>query len=79
MNCRASRVGAGSAQPADCRQHHITRWLAWRGGYSVFWLSGVATAPQQFAASDFAESTGTVNTNGSVLLHGVTTGLEARW
>jgi hypothetical protein len=57
----------------------ITRWLAWRAGYSVFWLSGVATAPQQFAASDFAESTGTVNTNGSVLLHGVTTGLEARW
>ena len=57
----------------------ITRWLAWRAGYSVFWLSGVATAPQQFAASDLAESTGTVNTNGSVLLHGVTTGLEARW
>lgn len=57
----------------------ITRWLAWRAGYSVFWLSGVATAPQQFATSDLAESTGTVATNGSVLLHGVTTGLEARW
>jgi len=57
----------------------ITRWLAWRAGYSVFWLSGVATAPQQFAASDLAASTGSVNTNGSVLLHGVTTGLEARW
>ena len=57
----------------------ITRWLAWRAGYSVFWLSGVATAPQQFAASDLAEGTGSVNTNGSVLLHGVTTGLEARW
>jgi len=57
----------------------ITRWLAWRAGYSVFWLSGVATAPQQFAATDLVESTGSVNTNGSVLLHGVTTGLEARW
>jgi len=57
----------------------ITRWLAWRAGYSVFWLSGVATAAQQFAATDLVENTGSVNTNGSVLLHGVTTGLEARW
>jgi len=57
----------------------ITRWLAWRAGYSVYWLSGVATAQQQLNASDFATSTGKVNTAGSVLLHGVTTGLEARW
>ena len=57
----------------------ITRWLSWRAGYSVFWLAGVATAPQQFDASDLSAGTGTVNTDGSVLLHGVTTGLEARW
>jgi len=57
----------------------VTRWLSWRAGYSVFWLAGVATAPQQFAVSDISAGTGTIDTDGSVLLHGVTTGLEARW
>jgi hypothetical protein len=58
----------------------ITNWLAWRAGYSVFWLSGVAVAPEQFPLNNFGgtEPT-TINTNGSVLLHGVTTGIEARW
>ena len=57
----------------------ITKWLAWRAGYSVFWLSGVATAPQQFPLNNFGDGTATINTNGSVMLHGVTTGIEARW
>jgi hypothetical protein len=59
----------------------LTKWLSLRAGYTVFWLSGVATAPQQFSATDLVATppTATVNTNGSVLLHGVTTGLEARW
>lgn len=59
--------------------YRLTRWLDWRLGYNLFWLSGVATAPQQLAASDIAGGTALVNTNGSVLLHGVNTGLEARW
>jgi PDZ domain-containing secreted protein len=29
--------------------------------------------------SDISAGTGTIDTDGSVLLHGVTTGLEARW
>lgn len=59
----------------------LTKWLSWRAGYSVFWLSGVAIPANQLslvnqpAPNDVA----TINTNGSVLLHGVTTGLEARW
>ena len=57
----------------------ITRWLAWRAGYTLFWLSGVATAADQLKLADFGAGTATINTNGSVLLHGVTTGLEARW
>jgi hypothetical protein len=58
----------------------ITNWLAWRVGYSVFWLSGVAVAADQLPLNNFGgtEPT-TINTNGSVLLHGVTTGIEARW
>jgi hypothetical protein len=57
----------------------LTHWLAWRAGYSLFWLSGVATAPQQLAVSNIPEETGAIDTEGSVLLHGATTGLEFRW
>lgn len=57
----------------------ITPWLAWRAGYSFFWASGVAVAAQQLPLNNFGEGTTSINTNGSVLLHGVTTGVEARW
>jgi hypothetical protein len=54
----------------------LTRWLSWRAGYSFFWLSGVAVPTNQFASLDGGDA---LNRSGSVLLHGVTTGLEARW
>jgi hypothetical protein len=59
----------------------LTEWLSWRAGYTLFWLSGVASPASQFSTTDLAVDppTATINTNGSVLLHGVTTGLEARW
>jgi hypothetical protein len=59
----------------------ICRWLSWRAGYSVFWLSGVAVPADQWALTSLspAPGTATINTNGSVLLHGVTTGLEVCW
>jgi hypothetical protein len=59
----------------------LTEWLSWRAGYSVFWLGCVATPAEQLSVTDLAANTPTalINTNGSVLLHGVTTGLEARW
>lgn len=59
----------------------LTDWLSWRAGYSLFWLSGVAVPADQLTAVALAPtpSTPTINTHGSVLLHGVTTGLEARW
>jgi hypothetical protein len=57
----------------------LKSWLAWRVGYSLFWLNGVAVAPQQFALASYGAGTTTINTNGSVFLHGLTTGLEARW
>jgi hypothetical protein len=59
--------------------YFLTPWLAWRAGYSVFWASGVAVAAQQLPNSDFGAGTATVNTKGSVMLHGVTTGFEACW
>lgn len=58
----------------------ITNWLAWRAGYTVMWASGVAVATEQLPLNSFGPpGTATINTNGSVLLHGVTTGIEARW
>jgi hypothetical protein len=59
----------------------LTNWLALRAGYSVFWLSGVAVPADQLSTTNLVPTpaTATINTNGSVLLHGVTTGLEARW
>lgn len=59
----------------------LTNWLSWRAGYTLFWLSGVATPAEQLSVTNVAASpaTAAIDTNGSVLLHGVTTGLEARW
>lgn len=61
----------------------LTQWLAWRVGYAAFWLSGVATPANQLAVTNLnplnPAPPGGLNTNGSVLLQGVTTGLEARW
>jgi hypothetical protein len=59
----------------------LTHWLSWRIGYSVFWLSGVATPVDQLDRVGQAPplEQPRINTNGSVLLHGATTGLEARW
>ena len=57
----------------------LTNWLSWRAGYSFFWLSGMAVPANQLKLTDLATGTTSVNTNGSVFIHGVTTGLEARW
>ena len=62
----------------------LTNWLSWRIGYNVFWLSGVATPANQLSVATVDPGTGNVatngiNTSGSVLLHGVNTGVEARW
>ena len=57
----------------------LTNWLSWRGGYSFFWLSGMAVPANQLKLTDLATGTTSVNTNGSVFIHGLTTGLEARW
>ena len=57
----------------------LTKWLWWRAGYSLFWLSGVATPADQLGLTDIGSLTTSIDTEGSVLLHGVTTGLEARW
>ncbi|MEN9418156.1 MAG: hypothetical protein RI988_1776 [Pseudomonadota bacterium] len=57
----------------------LTNWLSWRAGYTFFWFGGVATSTGQLGLTGVTTSTSVVNSNGSDCLHGVTTGLEARW
>ena len=58
----------------------LNSWLSWRLGYSLFWLSGVAVPAAQLSTTDLNNlSATTINTNGSALIQGVTTGLEARF
>ena len=63
----------------------LTSWLSWRLGYSLFWLSGVAVPASQLSTTNQPDPNGnpnnitTINTNGSALIQGVTTGLEARF
>jgi hypothetical protein len=62
-------------------EYRIFDWLSWRAGYTVLWLGGVANAANQLARADFAVDPPTtgISPYSSVLLHGATTGLEARW
>ena len=57
----------------------LTNWLSWRAGYTFFWLGGMAVPARQLGLTNVDLGTTSVNTNGSVMLHGVNTGLEARW
>lgn len=60
-------------------EYKFTEWLSWRAGYTLFWLGGIATPTNQLSLSDFTAQTTSINTYSSAFLHGVTTGLEARW
>jgi len=60
----------------------ITNWLSWRAGYTLFWIEGIATPANQLAntvVDPLQNPSATVSPYGGVLLHGVNTGLEARW
>ncbi len=50
-----------------------------RGGYQVYWLEGVAIAPNQVLSTDLATQTGGINAGGSMFLHGAHVGIEANW
>ena len=75
---------AGMGMIADMNLSAIWRFtdsLGLRVGYNVFWLTGVALAPDQW---DFSAATGAgagtgIRGTGSVFLNGVNVGLEGRW
>ncbi len=63
--------------------YDLTDWLSFRAGYSIFWLGGLATATNQLDAQDICPAagapTGAIDTSGSVVVQGITLGLEGRW
>jgi len=63
--------------------HDLTDWLSIRAGYSIFWLGGLATAANQLDVQEICPTTlpasGATDTGGSVVVQGITLGLEARW
>jgi hypothetical protein len=50
-----------------------------RAGYNLMWITGVALAPDQLDFSAEIGAGNQINSGGSVFLHGVSCGLEARW
>ena len=57
----------------------LTKRLAFRASYEAMWLTGVALAPEQLGATDFAQGTATVDTNGGAFYHGGGLGFEYRF
>jgi len=60
----------------------ITSCLDFRFGYFGLWLSGIAQPTQQLSGQQLTPglpAEGTINTNGGVLVQGVSLGLEGRW
>jgi hypothetical protein len=55
-----------------------TVWGA-RFGYNLIWIEGVALAPDQLDFTDTPTSGSGISTDGGVLLHGLSAGVEARW
>jgi len=50
-----------------------------RGGYQVYWVEGLALAPNQLDFTDTPTSGTTLNKTGGMFMHGAHAGLMARW
>jgi hypothetical protein len=50
-----------------------------RAGYNLMWIAGVALAPDQLDFDATLPSGDQLASDGSVFLHGVSCGVEARW
>jgi hypothetical protein len=60
----------------------VREWLRARAGYQAIWLGGIASATNQLQGQSLADGSplgGSTNTGGSVVLQGVSLGLEAHW
>lgn len=75
---RAAFVGEVGATAV----YDITERISLRAGYTVFWLGGLALAPNQFDRQKLCPENailGATDTGGSVVAQGISLGLEGRW
>lgn len=62
--------------------YDLTERISLRAGYSIFWLGGLALAPNQFERQTLCpgnDIVGATDTGGSVVVQGISLGLEGRW
>lgn len=82
---RRSLTSAASGQVAFVGELNVTGiyrltdvWSV-RAGYNLLWIAGVALAPDQLDFTYLPTSGSQIRSDGTVFLHGVSSGLEARW
>ncbi len=59
--------------------YHLNETWGIRSGYNLLWIEGLALASDQLDFSDTPDSGTAIYSDGEVLLHGFSWGLEARW
>ena len=62
--------------------YDVTERISIRAGYAIFWLGGLALAPEQYGVNQLCQEDpirGATDTAGSVVLQGISLGLEGRW
>ena len=62
--------------------YDVTERISIRAGYAIFWLGGLALAPAQYKVNDLCPNNpirGATDTAGSVVVQGLSLGLEGRW
>jgi hypothetical protein len=62
--------------------YDITERISVRAGYAIFWLGGLALAPEQYGVNTLCQGNeirGATDTGGSVVVQGLSLGLEGRW
>ncbi|WP_254508758.1 hypothetical protein [Anatilimnocola floriformis] len=57
----------------------LTDRLTFVAGYNLLWVTGLALAPNQLAATNVNTGAGALSTNGTMFYHGVNVGLEYAW
>ena len=78
----AGSGGLSSIATDTARVAFVGEWLRARAGYQALWLGGIASATNQLQGQSLAAGSplgGSTNTGGSVVLQGVSLGLEAHW
>ncbi|MFM7108712.1 MAG: BBP7 family outer membrane beta-barrel protein [Planctomycetaceae bacterium] len=62
--------------------YDVTERISLRAGYAIFWFGGLALAPAQYGVNTLCPGNtiqGATDTSGSVVVQGLSLGLEARW